>query len=180
MVERLASAPTGRQPARAGPLGTESDVRETGPVHELTDARVLEGIAFLLQHAPPQLRLVIAARADPPLPLHRLLVSGELTQIRTADLAFTVGEVAELLDGYDYRSSLSDDDLAALQARTEGWAAGLRLAALSLQSQPDPHQFIAELAGDDRSIADYLVGEVLDRLPEELRRFVCGPAWSTS
>jgi LuxR family maltose regulon positive regulatory protein len=141
-------------------------------LHELTDATVLEGIAFLLQHAPPQLRLVIAARADPPLPLQRLLVGGQLTQIRTADLAFTVGEVAELLDEYDYRSSLSDDDLAALQARTEGWAAGLRLAALSLQSQPDPHQFIRQLAGDDRSIADYLVGEVLDRLPEQLRRFL--------
>jgi LuxR family transcriptional regulator, maltose regulon positive regulatory protein len=141
-------------------------------VHELTDATVLAGIAFLLQNAPPQLRLVIAARADPPLPLHRLLVGGQLTQIRTADLAFTVGEVAELLDEYDSRSSLSDDDLAALQARTEGWAAGLRLAALSLRSQPDPQRFIAELAGDDRSIADYLVGEVLDRLPQELRRFV--------
>jgi LuxR family transcriptional regulator, maltose regulon positive regulatory protein len=141
-------------------------------VHELTEPRVLHGIEFLVRHAPPQLRLVLSTRADPPLPLHRLLLSGALTQLRAADLAFTVAEVDELLAGYDYRSRLSDDDLAVLQARTEGWAAGLRLAAVSMQHQPDLHRFVMELAGDDRSLAGYLVSEVLDQQPAELRSFL--------
>ena len=141
-------------------------------VHELTDTRVLHGIEFLVRHAPPQLRLMLAARSDPPLPLHRLLLNGTLTQLRAADLAFTVAEVAELLAEYDYRSRLSDDDLVVLQARTEGWAAGLRLAAVSMQRQPDLHRYIVELAGDDRSLAGYLVSEVLDQQPGELRSFL--------
>jgi LuxR family transcriptional regulator, maltose regulon positive regulatory protein len=141
-------------------------------VHELTEPGVLDGIGFLVRHAPPQLRLVLSTRADPPLPLHRLLVSGRLTQLRAADLAFTVAEVAELLAGYDYRSRLSEDDVAVLQARTEGWAAGLRLAAVSMQQQPDVHRFVTELAGDDRSLAGYLVSEVLERQPAELRSFL--------
>ncbi len=81
-------------------------------------------------------------------------------------------EVAELLEGYDFRARLSDADLAVLQARTEGWAAGLRLAAVSMQGHPDPHRFVLELAGDDRSLAGYLVAEVLDRQPAELRGFL--------
>ncbi len=141
-------------------------------VDELTDQTVLDGIEFLVRHAPPQLRLVLAGRTDPLLPLQRLLVSGALTQLRAAELAFTVAEVAELLADDDYRPQLSDQDLVLLQARTEGWATGLRLAALSLQRQPDPHRFVAELAGDDRSIADYLVTEVLERQPPELRAFL--------
>jgi LuxR family transcriptional regulator, maltose regulon positive regulatory protein len=141
-------------------------------VHEITEPRVLHGIEFLVRHAPPQLRLVLSTRADPPLPLHRLLVSGRLTQLRAADLAFTVAEVAELLAEYDYGSKLSDDDLAVLQARTEGWAAGLRLAAVSMQHQPDLHRFVMELAGDERSLAGYLVSEVLERQPAELRSFL--------
>jgi LuxR family transcriptional regulator, maltose regulon positive regulatory protein len=141
-------------------------------VHELTDPRVLGGLELLVRHTPPRLRLVLVARADPPLPLHRLLVAGQLAQLRAADLAFSVAEVAELLDGYDFRASLSDADLAVLQARTEGWAAGLRLAAVSMQGHPDPRRFVLELAGDDRSLAGYLVAEVLDRLPAELRGFL--------
>ena len=92
--------------------------------------------------------------------------------MRSADLVFTVAEVAELLAEYEFQPRLGEHDAALLQARTEGWAVGLRLAALSLQGQPDPHRFVAEFAGDDRSVADYLVGEVLDRQPEELRRFL--------
>jgi LuxR family maltose regulon positive regulatory protein len=141
-------------------------------VQDITDTAVLNGLAFLLRCAPPQLRLVLVSRLDPPLPLHRLLVSGQLAEVRSADLAFTVSEVAELLAEYEYRQPLSEDDVLMLQARTEGWAAGLRLAALSLQGQPDPRRFVAELAGDDRSIADYLVGEVLERQPDELRGFL--------
>jgi LuxR family transcriptional regulator, maltose regulon positive regulatory protein len=141
-------------------------------VQELTDARVLRELEFLLRHAPPQLRLVLATRVDPPLPLQRLRIGGQLAQLRQADLAFTTAEVADLLAASDHQPKLSEDDLALLQARTEGWAAGLRLAALSLQDQPDPHRFVTEFAGDDQSIADYLVGEVLDRQPEELRSFL--------
>jgi LuxR family transcriptional regulator, maltose regulon positive regulatory protein len=141
-------------------------------VQDLTDTAVFNGLALLLRLAPPQLRLVLASRLDPPLPLQRLLVSGQLAEVRSADLAFTVAEVADLLDEYEYRQRLSEDDVVMLQARTEGWAAGLRLAALSLQDQPDPHRFVAELAGDDKSIADYLLGEVLDRQPEDLRSFL--------
>ena len=141
-------------------------------VHELTEPRVLDGIELLLRHAPPRLRLVLSSRADPPLPLHRLLVSGRLTQLRGADLAFTIAEVAELLAEYDYRPRLSEDDLAVLLARTEGWAAGLRLAAVSMQHHPDPHRYVMELAGDDRSLAGYLVAEVLEQQPAKLRGFL--------
>jgi LuxR family maltose regulon positive regulatory protein len=141
-------------------------------VHELTDPRVLHGIEFLLRHGRSRLRLVLSTRADPPLSLHRLLVSGQLTQLRAADLAFTVAEAAELFAEYDFRSRLSDDDLAMLQARTEGWAAGLRLAAVSMQQEPDLRRYVRELAGDDRSLAGYLVSEVLDRQPAELRSFL--------
>lgn len=141
-------------------------------VQELTDASVLQELELLVRHAPPQLRLVLATRVDPPLPLQRLRVSGQLAQLRQADLAFTTAEAADLLATCDPQPKLSEDDLALLQARTEGWAAGLRLAALSLQDQPDPHRFVTEFAGDDQSIADYLVGEVLDRQPEELRSFL--------
>ena len=141
-------------------------------LQDITDATVLQGLEFLLRHAPPQLRLLLATRVDPPLPLQRLRVSGRFAQLRSADLAFTVDEVADLLAGYQLQPSLSEHDAALLQARTEGWAAGLRLAALSLQDQPDPHRFVSEFAGDDQSVADYLVGEVLDRQPEELRTFL--------
>lgn len=141
-------------------------------LHDITDPTVLKGLEFLLRHGPPQLRLVVATRVDPPLPLQRLLVSGQLAQLRAAQLAFTVAEVAELLADHDYSPRLSEEDLATLQARTEGWAAGLRLAALSLEGQPDPHRFVTQLAGDDRSIADYLTGEVLERQPDALRSFL--------
>jgi LuxR family maltose regulon positive regulatory protein len=141
-------------------------------VQAIDDPTVFQGLEFLLRHAPEQLRLVLSTRVDPPLPLHRLLVSGQLSQVRSADLVFTVAEVSELLAEYEFEPELDEHDAALLQARTEGWAVGLRLAALSLQGQPDPRRFVAEFAGDDRSVADYLVGEVLDRQPEELRSFL--------
>jgi LuxR family transcriptional regulator, maltose regulon positive regulatory protein len=141
-------------------------------LQDITDATLLDGLEFLVRHAPPQLRLVLATRVDPPLPLQRLRLSGQLVQVRAADLAFTVAEVAELLATCEDQPPLSEDDLALLQARTEGWVAGLRLAALSLKGQPDPHRFVTEFAGDDKSVADYLTREVLDQQPQELRSFL--------
>ena len=141
-------------------------------LHELTDRGVLAGIEFLVRHPPSSLRLVLSTRADPPLPLHRLLLTQSLSEIRAADLAFTVAEVAELLEEYEYRSLLSDSDMAMLYTRTEGWAAGVRLAAVSMQGHPNPHRFVVELAGDDRSLSGYLVSEVLDRQTPEQRSFM--------
>jgi LuxR family maltose regulon positive regulatory protein len=134
--------------------------------HEVRDPAILDGVRFLLRHAPPQLRLVVASRADPQLPLPRLRTSGQLAELRAATLAFTTAEAAELLAGHGL--ALSDEELALLHGHTEGWAAGLRLAGLSLDQHPDPGRFIADFASD-RGVADYLVGEVLDRQSPEIR-----------
>jgi LuxR family maltose regulon positive regulatory protein len=139
-------------------------------VHELGADRARRQLELLLLRAPPELRFVLATRRDVRLGLHRLRLEGELTEIRAGDLLFSLAEARELLTQAGVQ--LTDPALARLVARTEGWAAGLRLAALSLQDQPDPRRFVAELAGDDKSIADYLVGEVLERQPEELRTFL--------
>ncbi len=141
-------------------------------VHELTDPAVLAGIEFLVRHPTSSLRLVLSTRADPPLPLYRLLLTGSLFELRAADLAFTVDEVAQVLDEYDYRPLLSDHDVTVLQSRTEGWAAVVRLAAVSMQGHPNPRRFVLDLAGDDRSLSGYLISEVLDRQPVELRSFM--------
>lgn len=139
-------------------------------VHELTDPQVLAGIQFLVRHAPAQLRLVLATRADPSLPLVRLLLAGTLTEIRAAELAFSPGEAAKLLGGLG--TPLPDAEVETLWARTEGWAAGLRLACLSLQDHPNPSGFVAAFSGTARAMADYLIGEVLDRQPAEMREFL--------
>src|SRR5215211_3476556 len=107
---------------------------------------------------------------DPPLALHRLRGDGQLTELREADLAFSLEETAALLAGHGVE--LSGTELETLWRRTEGWAAGLRLAALSLREHPQPGRFVADLAGDDRAIAGYLVEEVLAAQPPELRSFL--------
>ena len=117
------------------------------------------------------MHLIIAGRSDPPLPLARLRGRGELTELRASDLRFTPDEAAAFLNevmGLD----LSADDVAALEARTEGWIAGLQLAALSMQGREDIPGFIRDFAGDDRYIVDYLVEEVLQRQPERVRSFL--------
>ena len=139
-------------------------------LHEATGQVVAGQLRFLLRHAPPQLRLVVATRADPPLALHRLRVAGQLSEIREAELAFTLEEAGTLLA--DHGVALSAGELETLWRRTEGWAAGLRLAALSLGAHPQPGRFVADLAGDDRAIAGYLVEEVLAAQPPELRAFL--------
>ena len=134
--------------------------------HEIHDE-----MAFLLDHLPPQIHLVITTRADPPLPLARLRARGELVEIRAADLRFTPEEAAAYLNevmGLDLGAS----EVVALEARTEGWIAALQLAALSIQGRDDVAGFIAGFAGDDRYIVDYLVEEVLRSQPEEVRSFL--------
>ena len=129
------------------------------------------GMAFLLEHLPPQVHLVVSTRADPALPLARLRARGELVEVRAADLRFTLDEVASYLNeiiGLD----LAANDIAALEARTEGWIAALQLAALSMQGRADIRGFIAGFAGDDRYIVDYLVEEVLRRQPDQVRTFL--------
>lgn len=138
--------------------------------HELRAPEVSEQLDMLLRHPPENLRLAIVSRADPRLSLHRLRLEGRLSELRSADLAFTVGEAAELfaLAGLE----LTPDQVTALHDRTEGWVAGLRLAALSLQASGDVEELIRTFAGDERTVADYLVEEVLQRQPEEVRDFM--------
>jgi LuxR family transcriptional regulator, maltose regulon positive regulatory protein len=140
--------------------------------YHVIDARdVHDGIAFLLEHLPPQLHLVIASRADPALPLARLRARGQLVEIRAADLRFTPEEAAAYLNDV-MGLALTAGDVAALEERTEGWIAALQLAALSLQGRDDVTGFIADFAGDDRYIVDYLADEVLQRQPEHLQHFL--------
>jgi LuxR family maltose regulon positive regulatory protein len=137
--------------------------------HEITSDTVLETFERLVEHQPAPLRLVVLTRADPVLRLHRLRVSGNLTEIRTHDLAFTEAEAAELFDLQGMH--LQPDQLDVLRKRTEGWPAGLRLAAMSLDPA-DIEGGIARFSGSERSVADYLIGEVIDRLPREDRDFL--------
>ena len=140
--------------------------------YHLIEAReIQDGMAFLLEHQPAQVHLVLASRADPPLPVARLRGRGELVEIRAADLRFTADEAAEYLNevmGLD----LTTEQVAALDTRTEGWITAIQLAALSMQGRSDIAGFIAGFAGDDRYIVDYLAEEVLQRQPEDLRTFL--------
>jgi LuxR family maltose regulon positive regulatory protein len=136
------------------------------------DARdVDQGMAFLLDHLPRHVHVVIATRADPAFPLARLRGRAELAEIRAADLRFTPDEALAYLNEV-MGLNLTASDVAALEERTEGWIAALQLAALSLQGRDDVAGFIAGFAGDDRYIVDYLVEEVLHRQPEEVRSFL--------
>lgn len=129
------------------------------------------GMAFLVEHLPPQVHLVISSRVDPALPLARLRARGELVEIRATDLRFTGEETSAYLNDVN-ALGLSTDDVTALEGRTEGWAAALQLAALSLRGRDDRSAFIAGFAGDDRFVVDYLADEVLDRQPSAVRRFL--------
>lgn len=139
--------------------------------------------AFLLEHLPPQMHLVIATREDPHLPLARLRARGQLTELRAGDLRFTPAEAADLLNQV-MGLNLSAEDLAALETRTEGWIAGLQLAAISMQGHQDATSFIQSFTGSHRFILDYLVEEVLQQQSESVQTFLlrtsildrlCGP-----
>ncbi|MGW6532039.1 LuxR C-terminal-related transcriptional regulator [Streptomyces venezuelae] len=131
---------------------------------------VAEGVVSLLRHTSSMLRLVVLSRRDPPLHLHRYRLARELTELRTADLAFTDAETASLLSQHGL--DVARHVVRALRRRTAGWAAGIRLAAMSMQGQLHPDQFIARFAGDDEAIVTYLVEEVLDAQSPEMRRLL--------
>ena len=135
-------------------------------LQELQAEEAVRQVELLLGNAPPQLRLVLLTRRDLRLGLHQLRVEGELTEIRGEELRFTVGESRALLEAAGVR--LSDAALESLVARTEGWAAGLRLAALSLGRDPDPERLAARFSGRERAVAEYLLTEVLERQSEEV------------
>jgi LuxR family transcriptional regulator, maltose regulon positive regulatory protein len=139
--------------------------------HLIESGDIHDSMAFLLEHQPPQLHLVIASRADPGLALAGLRASGQLVEIRAVDLRFTAAEAATYLNGA-MGLALTEDDLAALDRRTEGWIAALQLAALSIQGRDDASAFIAGFAGDDRYVVDYLAEQVLSRQTAQVREFL--------
>src|SRR5690606_37785236 len=132
---------------------------------------VTAGVARLIDRLPAGVRLAVGSRADPSFPLGRLRASGDLVEIRGADLRFTSSEAAAYLGGA-MGLTIDTDDVTALNERTEGWIAALQLAALSLQGRGDPTAFIAGFSGDERHVVDYLVEEVLDRQTDEARDFL--------
>ncbi|OAI40016.1 hypothetical protein AYO38_06570, partial [bacterium SCGC AG-212-C10] len=139
--------------------------------HVIENREIHDDLGFLIDHLPPHMHLLIASRADPPVQLARLRVRGELVEIRAADLRFTVEEAATFLD-QAMGLELAQDQVMALESRTEGWIAALQLAAVSMQGRQDTAGFIEAFTGNDRYIVDYLVEEVLDRQPPGVRDFL--------
>jgi LuxR family transcriptional regulator, maltose regulon positive regulatory protein len=153
--------------------------------HTLTTVSIHESLDYLLNHLPPNLRIVIASREDPPLALPLLRGRGQLNEIRAADLRFTLAETTEFLHA-SMGLQLSENDILALENRTEGWITGLQMAALSLQGQTgtDTHNFVSAFTGDNRYIADYLLDQILYHQPPDIQYFLlqtsildrlCGP-----
>jgi len=151
--------------------------------HVIANAAIHEALALLLERQPQQLYVALATRADPPLPVSRLRARGLLTELRLSDLRFTGDEAAVFLNE-TMRLGLKREEVAALEARTEGWAAGLQLAALSMQGREDTGRFITSFTGGQQYALEYLAEEVLQRQPEDLQRFLletsllnrlCGP-----
>ena len=139
-------------------------------LHELGSAEAAEQLTTLLTSLPPNAHAIVATRRDLPLRLHQLRLAGELAEIRAADLRFTEEDTRELLAAAGI--TLPAPLVTMLYQRTEGWAAGLRLAALSLAGHPDQERFVAEFSGSDRTVAEYLMAEMLDRQPPEVRRLL--------
>ena len=152
--------------------------------YHLADARpVDDALSFLLKHLPPQMRVVVATREDPALPLARMRARGQLAEVRAADLRFNFAEAAAFLNQV-MGLNISPEDIAALETRTEGWIAGLQLAALSMQGHRDTAGFIKAFTGSHHFVLDYLMEEVLDRQPPGIQAFLlrtsildrmCGP-----
>jgi LuxR family maltose regulon positive regulatory protein len=139
--------------------------------HLIESRAIHEALTFLIDHLSPRIHLVIATRADPPLPLPRLRARGEMTELRADDLRFTLEDAAMFLNRV-MGLELSAEDIAELEGRTEGWIAGLQMAALAMTGRDDVPGFIASFTGSNRHVVDYLAEEVLGRQPEELRTFL--------
>jgi LuxR family maltose regulon positive regulatory protein len=143
--------------------------------HVIDAAPIHDALTFLLDHLPRRMHVVVASRAEPRLPLARMRVRGELTELRATNLRFTLGEASAFLTEV-MDLELSPDETAKLEQRTEGWIAGLKLAALSMKARGDVPGFVASFSGDNRYVADYLVEEVLKSEPGHVRRFLLGTA----
>lgn len=139
--------------------------------HQIKNHIILEGFIFLLDHLPPNMHIIITCRADPLLPLARLRARGQMVELRAEDLRFTYDEVAEFFNRM-MKLNISAEQIGALEIRTEGWIAGLQLAAISMQKRPDTTSFISSFTGSHRFILDYLVNEVLACQPEEVQTFL--------
>ena len=177
LLSALESSPLPPTAVLLTPLINEIAAIQTGFIFVLDDYHVLESpaiddaLTFLIDHLPPALHLVITTREDPNLPIARWRARGQLTELRAADLRFTPAEAAEFLNRV-MGLALSTEEVAILETRTEGWIAGLQLAALSIQGRQDIPGFIRSFAGEHRYIVDYLVEEVLSRQPEAVRNFL--------
>ncbi|HEY1666619.1 MAG TPA: AAA family ATPase, partial [Trebonia sp.] len=139
-------------------------------LHELTSQEALTQLTRLLETLPPHVHAILATRRSLPLRLHKLRLAGDLAEIRTGDLRFTHRETREFLAASGI--ALSEAGAAKLHQRTEGWAAGLRLAAISLAGSPDPERFVAEFSGSNRIVAEYLLAEMLQRQPAEVQQLL--------
>jgi LuxR family maltose regulon positive regulatory protein len=139
-------------------------------LHELRSAEALAWLELFLASLPPTVRVVLATRDDSQLGLHRLRLAGALSELRSSDLAFSLAETRALLEAA--RITVSDAGLVLLHERAEGWAAGLRLAVISLAQHPDPERFVREFSGSERTVARYLLAEVLERQPAEVRELL--------
>ena len=176
VVQRVDPAPGFRGEAVVdqllGDLGSleEPAVLVIDDLHELDSRDALRWLEALLEQVPEPLRVVLATREDPRLGLHRLRLAGELTELRAADLVFSLEETKQLLRVAGI--TLGDESVALLYERTEGWAAGLRLAVISLAHHPDPERFVTEFSGSERTVAGYLLAEVLERQPAEVRELL--------
>jgi LuxR family maltose regulon positive regulatory protein len=139
--------------------------------HVIESTAIHEGLAFLVEHMPSQMRLIMTTRTDPPLPLARMRVRGQLLELRSADLRFSPPQIATFF--MDVMGlTLTTDEVTALDTRVEGWIAGLQLAGLALQGKSDPAEFIASFAGDHHYVLDYLGDEILDHQPEVIQQFL--------
>jgi len=172
-AEPSAGTPDFNGPAMAGRVLSElADARDgitlvIDDLHELHSPEALAQLTRLLTNLPPQVHAILTTRHDVRLRLHQLRLAGELAELRAAELRFSERETRELLDASGV--ALSEAGVALLQQRTEGWAAGLRLAAISLVGHPDPERFVAEFSGSDRMVAEYLLAEMLDRQPSDVQ-----------
>lgn len=139
--------------------------------HIIESASIHEGLAFLIEHMPSQMRLIMTTRVDPPLPLARMRVRSQLLELRSADLRFSPPQIATFFTDV-MKLTLTTAEVATLDSRVEGWIAGLQLAGLALQGKRDKAEFIASFAGDHRYVLDYLGDEILDRQPEAIQQFL--------